>query len=123
MLKKEKDIFEYYEKSCDEVNRLNGARASSIEFLTTIKYMSKLCPKQSKILDACADKVKEKGHMLFSDSARIAKKSGAKQLWLTHYSPALTEPKQYLDDACKIFNQTVAAYDGIRTTLGKIEVG
>ncbi|MEM1485662.1 ribonuclease Z [Oscillospiraceae bacterium PP1C4] len=69
--------------------------------------------------DSMHDKMLEKGHMLFSDSARLAKKAGAKQLWLTHYSPALTKPEQYLDDVREIFAQTVAAYDGIHITLGK----
>ena len=46
--------------------------------------------------DGMHDKMEEKGHMLFSDSARLAKESGAKLLWLTHYSTALTEPEQYL---------------------------
>ena len=64
-------------------------------------------------------KVEEKGHMLFSDSARIARDSGAKRLWLTHFSPALTAPEQYLDEARSIFPQTEVAYDGIRITLGQ----
>lgn len=64
-----------------------------------------------------SDKMKEKGHMLFSDSARLAKASGAKRLWLTHFSPALTEPEQYLDEAVRIFACAVVAHDGIRITL------
>ncbi|WP_312644712.1 ribonuclease Z [Hydrogenoanaerobacterium sp.] len=68
--------------------------------------------------DTLHNKMKEKGHMVFSDSAQIAKKAGVKQLWLTHYSPAMANPEQYLDEARKIFPQTVAAHDGICTTLG-----
>lgn len=71
--------------------------------------------------DSMHDKMKEKGHMLFSDSARLAKESGTKRLWLTHYSPALINPEQELDSARRIFVETVAAYDGIRVTLGKNE--
>jgi ribonuclease Z len=63
-------------------------------------------------------KMEEKGHMVFSESARIAKEADVKQLWLTHYSPALLNPEQYLDNAKKIFPRTSAAYDGIRITLG-----
>jgi len=65
------------------------------------------------------EKMKKKGHMLFSDSAHIARQANAKQLWLTHYSPALTNPVKYLDAARSIFPATILAYDGIRTTLGK----
>lgn len=71
--------------------------------------------------DKC-EKLKEKGHMLFSDSARIAKKAGVKQLWLTHYSPALKKPEEYLDSARKIFKKTVAAYDGIHIMLPNNEI-
>lgn len=67
--------------------------------------------------DGMHDKMLEKGHMLFSDSARLAKKSGVKQLWLTHFSPALTEPEKNLEDAQKIFPNTSVAYDGIHLTL------
>jgi ribonuclease Z len=69
--------------------------------------------------DGMHGKMEEKGHMLFSDSARLAKESGAKLLWFTHYSTALAEPEQYLDNACQIFSHTVAAYDGIHITLGE----
>jgi ribonuclease Z len=67
--------------------------------------------------DGLHGKMEEKGHMVFSDSARIAKEADVKQLWLTHYSPALSDPEQYLQNAQKIFPQTAAAYDGMRITL------
>ncbi|WP_027398565.1 ribonuclease Z [Anaerovorax odorimutans] len=62
-------------------------------------------------------KMAEKGHMIFSESALLAKDAHVKQLWLTHYSPALLEPEQYIDNIRKIFSNTYLAYDGIRTTL------
>lgn len=68
--------------------------------------------------DEMREKAQEKCHMLFSDSAQLAKRSGAKQLWLTHYSPSLTEPEQYLETARQIFSKTNTAYDGIRISLG-----
>lgn len=67
--------------------------------------------------DQMRDKVYEKGHMLFTDSARLAKKAGVRRLWLTHYSPALVDPEYYVHRARKIFPQTTAAHDGIRITL------
>ena len=33
-------------------------------------------------------------------------------MWLTHYSPSLTHPEEYLDTARKLFPQTIAARDG-----------
>lgn len=64
-------------------------------------------------------KMEEKGHMLFTDSARLAKEAHAKRLWLTHYSPALMDPEAYLVNARRIFPDTVAAKDGMRINLGQ----
>lgn len=64
------------------------------------------------------EKMWEKGHMVFSDSAELAKCAEVRQLWLTHFSPAMKYPEQYLDAARYIFNETEVGYDGIRTTLG-----
>ena len=35
-----------------------------------------------------------------------------KELWLTHYSPSLTRPEEYMRDVRKIFPNAVAAKDG-----------
>lgn len=57
-------------------------------------------------------KMLEKGHMVFSQSAEIAKKSNSKALWLTHYSPALTNPDDYAEIICSIFKNTTISRDG-----------
>ncbi len=67
--------------------------------------------------DDMRDKMLEKGHMLFSDSARIAQEAGAKRLWLTHYSPALKNPQEYQESIQAVFSNAVLGYDGIKTTL------
>ncbi len=64
-------------------------------------------------------KMEEKGHMLFNDSALLAREARAKRLWLTHYSPALLDPAAYLEYAKTIFPDAVAAEDGMRITLGQ----
>lgn len=66
---------------------------------------------------AMGQKMYEKGHMIFSDSARIAKEAKVKRLWLTHYSPAMTQPEDYLEETRKIFSQTFISYDGIQIIL------
>jgi ribonuclease Z len=53
--------------------------------------------------EAMRGKMEERGHMVFGDSARLAREAGAKRLWLTHYSPALTDPKQALEPQAKFF--------------------
>nr|WP_312576373.1 ribonuclease Z [Sedimentibacter sp.] len=53
----------------------------------------------------------EKKHMLFSEAASIAKSADVKELWLTHYSPSLKNPEDYIDDTVKIFANTFAGFD------------
>lgn len=68
--------------------------------------------------DEILDKVREKGHMVFSQSADIAVKSGSKELWLTHYSPAMPNPKAYEKKMRAKFANTVISKDGQKKTLG-----
>ena len=60
-----------------------------------------------KILQA-----KEKGHMLFSEAARLAKDAGVDKLLLTHYSPSLEYPEKEIESAKSIFENTECGYDG-----------
>ena len=46
---------------------------------------------------------KEKKHMTFYEAAELAKKAEVKEMWLTHYSPSLINPEQYMDKVRKIF--------------------
>ncbi len=62
-------------------------------------------------------KAKENRHMTIYEAAELAKKAGVKEMWLTHYSPSLVNPKEYLPEAKKIFSNTVAAKDGKAVTL------
>lgn len=57
-------------------------------------------------------KAKEHRHMMFEEAATIAAKADPKELWLTHYSPSLTRPEEYMRDVKKIFPRAHAARDG-----------
>ena len=57
-------------------------------------------------------KAKEKKHMTMYEAAKLARAAGVSQLWLTHYSPSLTYPENFMGDVRKIFANTVAAKDG-----------
>lgn len=57
-------------------------------------------------------KAKENRHMTMYEAARIAKAAQVPELWLTHYSPSLTYPEEYLGEVRRIFPATVAARDG-----------
>lgn len=50
-------------------------------------------------------------HMLFSEAASIAKEAGVKELWLTHFSPSLTNPEDYILNAKDIFENTYLGED------------
>ena len=63
------------------------------------------------------DKAREHKHMTFTEAARMASKAEVKEMWLTHYSPSLVNPKDFLPDTKKIFEKTVAAKDGRSVTL------
>lgn len=62
-------------------------------------------------------KAKEYKHMTFYEAAELAKEAGPKQLWLTHYSPSLIKPEEYLEQVRSIFAKTYTAKDGRTTTL------
>lgn len=62
-------------------------------------------------------KAKEYKHMTFYEAAKMASRAGVKELWLTHYSPSLVNPAEYLPETKKIFQNVVAAKDGRSVTL------
>lgn len=62
-------------------------------------------------------KAKEYKHMTFYEAAEIAKAAGVKEMWLTHYSPSLSYPEEYMKDVRAIFGGALAAKDGQTTEL------
>jgi ribonuclease Z len=52
------------------------------------------------------DKAIQKKHMLFSDAANLAKSGNVKELILTHFSPSLNSPEDYLEETRYIFPNT-----------------
>ena len=54
----------------------------------------------------------ERKHMMFSEAAEIAASAKPKQMWLTHFSPALIHPDEYIDSARSIFEQTYLGKEG-----------
>lgn len=57
-------------------------------------------------------KAKENRHMTMYEAAKIARTAQVPELWLTHYSPSLLHPEEYLGEVRKIFPGTIAAKDG-----------
>jgi len=50
-------------------------------------------------------------HMLFSEAAKLARIGNVNELWLTHLSPSMKEPEEFIDNAVKIFKNTTVGYD------------
>lgn len=48
----------------------------------------------------------DKKHMLFSEAAQLAVKGHAKELWLTHFSPSMENPEDYLEKVRGVFENT-----------------
>ena len=64
---------------------------------------------------------KEKKHMTYQEAARLASGANVKELWLTHYSPSVVDPNQFLDLARDIFPNTHICRDRKETTLRFID--
>lgn len=64
-----------------------------------------------------ASKAVEYKHMTFYEAAEIAKEAEVGEMWLTHYSPSLTRPEEYMDDVRAIFANAKAGKDGMSVEL------
>ena len=58
------------------------------------------------------DKAKEKKHMMFTEAASLAKEAEAKELWLTHFSPSLIRPEEFMALVRAIFPNAYPGKDG-----------
>lgn len=62
-------------------------------------------------------KAREYKHMTFYEAAEMAKKAQVEQMWLTHYSPSLIRPEEFMRDVKAIFANSKAAKDGMTIEL------
>lgn len=62
-------------------------------------------------------KANEYKHMTFEEAATLAKNAEVNELWLTHFSPSLVKPKDYLHVATNIFKNTKVGKDRLSKTL------
>lgn len=63
------------------------------------------------------EKAMDYKHMTFYEAARLAKDAQVKELWLTHYSPSLVKPEEYMDATRAIFSNAKAGKDKKTVTL------
>jgi ribonuclease Z len=53
----------------------------------------------------------EHKHMTFKEAAKLAKEADVKQMWLTHYSPSLNHPEEFMEQVLAIFPRAVPGKD------------
>lgn len=64
-----------------------------------------------------AAKAIEYKHMTFYEAATLAKEAEVEEMWLTHYSPSLTKPEEYMEDVRAIFPNAKAGKDRMSVEL------
>ncbi len=57
-------------------------------------------------------KAREYKHMTFIEAANLAKEAKPKEMWLTHYSPSLVRPEEFMEDVREIFSAAYPGKDG-----------
>ena len=60
---------------------------------------------------------KDKKHMTFYEAAQLAKEAKVQELWLTHFSPSLMNPKQYMNEVRDIFGNSHLGKDNMKKEL------
>ena len=66
-------------------------------------------------------KAKEYKHMTFYEAAQLAKEAEVKEMWLTHYSPSMLHPEDYMKEVRKIFSHAHAGRDRWSKTLDFVD--
>ena len=67
--------------------------------------------------DDKADKARGYKHMTFREAAVLARDAKVQEMWLTHYSPSLTRPEEYMDEVRRIFPEAKAGKDRMSREL------
>ncbi len=62
-------------------------------------------------------KAREYKHMTFTEAANLAAAAQPREMWLTHYSPSLVRPEEYMNDVKQIFKNAHPGKDGKHVTL------
>ena len=66
-------------------------------------------------------KAREYKHMTMYEAAGLAAKAGVPELWLTHYSPSMVHPEEFLDRVREIFPRTKLPRDGWTKTIDFVD--
>ncbi len=67
------------------------------------------------------EKAVEHKHMTFAEAADLARQAQPKKMWLTHYSPSLSHPENYMDRVREVFPNAFPGKDGMSVELDFLE--
>jgi ribonuclease Z len=67
--------------------------------------------------DEDLEKAIKNKHMTFSEAAHLAKAGQVEELILTHYSPSMMNPEDYLEQTQTIFPNTACGYDRLERSI------
>jgi len=67
--------------------------------------------------DEKRDKAIAYKHTTFREAAETAKQAEVKELWLTHYSPSVINPKEHVQAVREVFPNTIAAHDRMTKSI------
>ena len=67
----------------------------------------------------CADKARAYKHCTMQEAVLMASEAAVppREMWFTHYSPSMTNPKQYIDEMKRIFPAVKCGRDGMIAEL------
>ena len=71
--------------------------------------------------DDKAEKAKGYKHMTFREAAVLARDAHVQEMWLTHYSPSLVRPDDYMEKVREIFPNAYPGKDGKSAELNFTE--
>ncbi len=58
------------------------------------------------------DRALDTYHMLYTEAAQMAQRAKVRRLWLTHFSPSMPDPEEFLPLAAAIFPAAECGFDG-----------
>ena len=61
--------------------------------------------------------------MTFYEAATLARDAKVGELWLTHFSPSMMNPKQYMNEVKKIFSNSYLGHNDKKAELSYKEEG
>ena len=73
---------------------------------------------ESTFGDDKEERARKSRHMTATEAAIVASDAGVGRLWLTHYSPSVTDTAPCLESARRVFPTAEAGYDGMREIIG-----